>query len=87
MSKKCEIHPLDAAKCHREARYSLRITENTTGIDLYKDKNWYKVCGTHDKQLGRSNLISKGWSKEDAIAVERNPEINPSMYEKEVAIL
>ena len=77
--KKCEIHPLDAANCHREARYALRINEDIKGIDLYKDKNWYQVCGTHDKQLGRTNLISGGWSKKDAIAVERTPEIEPSI--------
>ena len=58
---------------------SVGYCEDIKGIDLYKDKNWYQVCGTHDKQLGRTNLISGGWSKKDAIAVERNPEIEPSI--------
>jgi len=76
--KKCEVRPMDAVKnCHRDARYALSISEDAEGVELYKDKNWYQVCGTHDKQLGRSNLISGGWSKKDAIAVERNPEIEP----------
>ena len=76
--KKCEIRSIDSVKnCHRDARYALSISEYEEGFELYKDKNWYHVCGTHDKQLGRANLISGGWSKKNAIAVERNPEIEP----------
>ena len=83
-SKKCEIRPRNAKQCHRQAKYALRISESTEGVELYKSKNWYQVCGTHDKQLGRSNLILDGWDKKSAIAIERNPDLE-SQPMKEIA--
>jgi hypothetical protein len=35
------------------------------------------VCGTHDRSLGRRAFIKMGWSRQDAISWERDPEFVP----------
>ena len=50
--------------CGREARY--KISDKKAGF--------IPVCGTHDKQIGRSTLLSMGWDTKDAIRWESKPD-------------
>ena len=36
---------------------------------------WLQVCGTCDRQIGRRNLMRLGWSKQEAIQWEREPDM------------
>lgn len=55
--------------CGRERRYQIGYKLQSGQIE------WIPVCGTHDKFIGRHNLIAWGWSLKDAIRFESNPDI------------
>jgi hypothetical protein len=71
-SQKCEIINNDSVKCHRISRYIMGIRSNIPSV-TNDDNRMYHVCGTHDKLIGRHNLIALGWSKEQATRWESNP--------------
>ena len=41
---------------------------------------WLQVCGTCDRQIGRKNLMRLGWSLQEAIQWEREPDMNPPRH-------
>ena len=50
--------------CHRQAKY-LQGWTNENG------KHFGLVCATHDRELGRKNLVNAGMSLSEAILFER----------------
>jgi len=55
--------------CGRERRYWIGY------YSVNGKQEWIPVCGTHDKFIGRHNLVASGWTLEDAIRFELHPEI------------
>uniref|UniRef100_A0A6M3IYJ3 Uncharacterized protein n=1 Tax=viral metagenome TaxID=1070528 RepID=A0A6M3IYJ3_9ZZZZ len=50
--------------CTRKAKYFMGWVEEG-------EKQWGMVCATHDKYLGRKNLVGAGLSLEEAIQFEK----------------
>lgn len=80
--RKCEIVSADTnVRCHREVRYIISIHDDSAIPNLapvHAPKNnlynrWWRVCGTHDRLIGRYNLIAQGWTKSESIMCERDP--------------
>ena len=55
---KCQV-----GSCSRDARYKIN-----------NENEFIPVCGTHDKQIGRTALINLGWDTKDAIRWEFKPD-------------
>ena len=72
---KCEIVNTTGAKCHRVSRYAVGISSTIPNIRNNGNRMYY-VCGTHDKVIGRNNLIAQGWTIERAIRCESNPSMD-----------
>ena len=87
----CENMLTNDIRCHREPRYVIghRAQDNMGdngdrptrkpgghaqsthfGVGI-----WLKVCGTCDRQIGRRNLVRLGWSLQEAIQWERDPDM------------
>jgi len=62
---RCEI-----GDCRKETLYQIGYND-VNGISI-----WSQVCGTHDREIGRRNLMLHGWSFSNATRFERNPDIN-----------
>ena len=83
MAKTCDNMLTGTIKCHREVRYRIRHSirrgkaqNNGFGFEGVDDApRWLKVCGTCDRQIGRSNLLKAGWNLPDAIRWEREPDM------------
>jgi hypothetical protein len=74
MQSQCErIDPENEhERCHRRGRYVMFLT-------LYgeNEKRLVTLCGTHDRDEGRANLMRQGWDREDATAWVLNPDLSP----------
>jgi hypothetical protein len=71
------IDPHTKLQCHRESKYMMRLT-----LHGETEPRYVLVCATCDKQQGRKTLTEKcGWSLDDAIKWEKNPERTPDMLE------
>jgi len=55
--------------CKKDTIYQIGYND-INGIPI-----WSRVCGSHDRQIGRRNLMLHGWSLANATKFERNPEI------------
>ena len=67
------IDPHTKLQCHREAKYMMCLT-------LHGETEPCNVllCATCDKQQGRKTLTERhGWSLDDAIKWEKNPDLTP----------
>ena len=76
-SKCAYIDPYTGTRCHRDAKYMMRLT-------LHGETEAHSVllCATCDKQQGRKTLTEKGgWSLDDAIKWEKNPDRKPDVLE------
>ena len=51
--------------CNREAKYFMGWTDEN------KEKHWGLVCTTHDRFLGRKNLVSFGLTLDESIKFEK----------------
>ena len=78
MANICENTLINKVRCHREVRYIIRSIE-------YGEELRLAVCGTCDRLIGRNNLIKAGWSREDAIRWERQPERSFPMNEEDAS--
>ena len=69
----CEyIDPRSNTQCHKNTRYWLKLRIHKEDI-----KRWVGLCGTCDRREGRRNLIDLGWSLDDTIKWEKDPDYNP----------
>ena len=60
-------------QCHREAKYLMRLT-----LHGEAEPRPVLLCATCDKNQGRKHLMALGWSLDEAIKWEKNPERTPS---------
>ena len=64
------INTSTGIRCHREPKYMQYLTLRGTSRPRH-----VLLCGTCDREQGRKNLTEKhGWSLDDAIKWERDPD-------------
>lgn len=51
--------------CHRVTQYWIGHRSEDKAL------SFIPVCGTHDKSIGRQNLMGLGWTLDEAIKFER----------------
>jgi hypothetical protein len=64
-------------QCHRNATYRIGIQNAEHYHSVHEGRKFDVVCATHDKFIGRRNMVVAGWSQEEAIKLDRNPDYTP----------